>query len=123
MSLFITVLTAAARQSNEELIGWLTERVLDIWNILDVHLFAEAAFQNMGRDHRSQAEKACIGWNHVWMEETDTQGCKLGDWAERVDSTTYRCKWCNKVGGQCHMVCYNSRKIDWVTLLEIISQC
>ena len=53
------------RQSNEELTGWLTERVLDIWNILDVHLFAEAAFQNMGRDHRSQAEKACIGWNHV----------------------------------------------------------
>ena len=85
MSLFITVLTAAARQSNEELIGWLTKRVLDIWNILDVNLFAEAAFQNMGRDHRSQAEKACIGWNHVWMEETDTQGCKLGDWAERVD--------------------------------------
>ena len=100
MSLFITVLTAAARQSNEELIGWLTERVLDIWNILDVHLFAEAAFQNMGRDHGSQAEKACIGWNHVWMEETDTQGCKLGDWAERADSTTYRCKWCNKVGWQ-----------------------
>ena len=65
MSLFITVLTAAARQSNEELTGWLTERVLDIWNILDVHLFAEAAFQNMGCDHRSQAEKACIGWNHV----------------------------------------------------------
>ena len=48
-------------------------------------------------------------------------GCKLGDWAERVDSTTYRCKWCNKVGGQCHMVCYNSRKIDWDTLLEVIS--
>jgi hypothetical protein len=30
----------------------------------------------MGRDHRSQAEKACIGWNHVWMEETDTQGTR-----------------------------------------------
>ena len=58
----------------------------------------------MGRDHRSQAEKACIGWNHVWMEETDSQGFKLRDWAERVDSTTHRCKLCNKVGGQCHMV-------------------
>ena len=33
----------------------------------------------MGRDHRSQAEKACIGLNHVWMDETDSQGCKLGD--------------------------------------------
>ena len=38
----------------------------------------------MGRDHRSQAEKACIGWNHVWMEETDSQGCKFRDWASTV---------------------------------------
>ena len=61
-------------------------------------MFAEAVFRSMGRDHRSQKEKANIGWNHVWMEETDLQGCKLGDWAERVDASTYRCKLCNKVG-------------------------
>ena len=61
----------------------------------------------MGRDHGSQAEKACIGWNHVWMEETDTQGCKLGDWAERADSTTYRCKWCTVLYSavQCTLPC------------------
>ena len=53
-------------------------------------MFAEAVFRSMGRDHRSHKEKANIGWNHVWMEETDLQGCKLGDWAERVDASTYR---------------------------------
>ena len=69
-------------------------------------MFAVAVFRSMGRDHRSQKEKANIGWNHVWMEETDLQGCKLGDWAERVDSRTYRCKLCNKVG-----VVTNERKV------------
>ena len=61
-------------------------------------MFAEAVFRSMGRDHRSHKEKANIGWNHMCMEETDLQGCKLGDWAERVDASTYRCKLCNKVG-------------------------
>ena len=37
-------------------------------------------------DPRSQDVKARISWHLGWMGERDSQGDKLGDWAEHVDS-------------------------------------
>jgi hypothetical protein len=49
------------------------------------------------RDPRSQNVKARIFWHLGWMGERDSQGDKLGEWAEPVDSITFKCKWCGKV--------------------------
>ena len=48
-------------------------------------------------DPRSQDVKARISWHPSWMGERDSQGDRVGDWAEHVDSCTFKCKWCGKV--------------------------
>ncbi len=54
-------------------------------------------------DPRSQRQKAKIKWVASWMGELDEQGDKIGDWALRVDSSTFKCRWCNKVAIACNV--------------------
>jgi hypothetical protein len=70
----------------------------------DLILF-QTARADMGPkvDPRSQIKKARIGWVASWMGEQDEQGDRVGDWALRVNNSTFKCRWCNKVAIACNV--------------------
>ena len=42
-------------------------------------------------------KKSSIGWCPAWMSERDEEEDKFGDWAEKVDFQTFKCRWCGVV--------------------------
>ncbi len=60
-------------------------------------MFQSAAVLSAMVDRRPQSSKARISWHPAWLGERDRQGGVVGDWAEPVDSKTFRCNWCKKV--------------------------
>ena len=116
MSLFITVLTAAARQSNEELIGWLTERPKETFGIFLTFIYLQRrpfriwVATTAARRRRPASAGTTCGWRKPTRRGASSGTGQRGLTAPLTDASGVQC--CTVLYSVHYLVLHRSGEIN-----------